>query len=178
MKELGDRVRDMVHQGLPGSHFLYGHVLSWLCYLLWQQSPHAPEFDTGVGAGPRERVYRALAYFREHMHTGLDVSTLATWAACSESHFRRLFNSVLGCPPKEALASEQISRARELLLQTNQTAEAIAEACGFQSVEAFSRAFRRSEGTSVRRWRSAHRGPRVGEGAGTRDRVTNEWPGM
>ncbi len=95
----------------------------------------------------------ALSYFREHMHEGVAVEETSRAVFQSAGHLRRLFREVLGVSPREAFMAERMKRAEELLLNSGEKLEAVAEACGFDSARSFIRAFKARSGTTPSRWR-------------------------
>lgn len=148
---LAAEVRAALRESLPGSAVLYDYVRAWLCYLVWSAAPR--EIGAGHGTAKSERVHGALSYYREHMHAGVSLGEVAAHVTCSPSHLRRLFHELRGQSPKQAFQQEQMARARELLLLSDRSGESVAEQCGFSSLQAFSRAFRRREGETLRAWR-------------------------
>jgi AraC-like DNA-binding protein len=94
----------------------------------------------------------AIMRLREQM-PHCDLAALARHCRLSPSHFRRLFQRRFGHSPRQALASEKMKRACQLLAYTDQTASAIAAGLGFTTVQNFSRAFRAHTGSSPRAFR-------------------------
>jgi AraC-like DNA-binding protein len=81
------------------------------------------------------------------------VALLAEAIASSRSVLDERFRTLLGQAPMHYLAEWRMQLAADLLRGTRQKLAAIAEQVGYQSEEAFSRAFRRHLGRSPGEWR-------------------------
>lgn len=84
------------------------------------------------------------------------VDELARHAAVSRSVLDERFRQVLGRAPIRYLADWRMHRARELLGGTDLTVAEIAHRIGYDSEEAFSRAFKRHSGDAPTIWRNDH----------------------
>jgi AraC-like DNA-binding protein len=81
------------------------------------------------------------------------VGELARASAVSESVLDDRFRSVLGMPPIRYLAGWRMHLARDLLESSELGVASIAHRVGYESEEAFSRAFKRAHGVPPRQWR-------------------------
>lgn len=101
------------------------------------------------------RINRVMDHIDAHLEETLDLQALAGVARFSPFHFHRLFQSLTG----ETLA-ERVRRRRlevaagRLLTLTDATALRIALDVGFNSAEAFTRAFRAYFGVTPTAWRA------------------------
>jgi AraC-like DNA-binding protein len=82
------------------------------------------------------------------------VAELAAEAAVSRSLLDGRFRDVLGRSPIRYLTEWRMHVARELLATTEATVAAIGHRVGYESKEAFSRAFKRTHGSSPSLWRA------------------------
>ena len=100
------------------------------------------------------RINRVMDHIDAHLDETLDLRALAGVAQFSPFHFHRLFQALTG----ETLA-ERVRRRRlevaagRLLTQSDATALRIALDVGFNSAEAFTRAFRAYFGSTPTAWR-------------------------
>jgi AraC-like DNA-binding protein len=85
------------------------------------------------------------------------VPDLAATAAVSRSLLDERFRLVLGLSPIRYLTEWRMHIAEELLATTSTGIAAIARRVGYDSEEAFSRAFKRRQGVSPSAWRAARR---------------------
>jgi AraC-like DNA-binding protein len=74
----------------------------------------------------------------------------------SRSLLDQRFRQELNCSPIHYLTQWRMHIARELLATSDITVNAIARRIGYDSEEAFSRAFKRELGRSPGHWRSDH----------------------
>ena len=81
------------------------------------------------------------------------VPELASGAAVSRSLLDGRFREVLGRSPMRYLTEWRMHLAAELLATSDLTIFAVARRVGYDSEEAFSRAFKREFGLSPARWR-------------------------
>lgn len=100
-------------------------------------SPYATRFAT------------VLAYIDANLEGDLSVKTLSQLANFSAYHFHRQFSAYVGVPVARYVQLMRLRRAaRRLAGQAESSVLEVALEAGFESPEAFSRAFRRDFGTS------------------------------
>jgi AraC family transcriptional regulator len=114
---------------------------------------------------PFDRVQPAMAFVTAHLDADLPLAALSAQAGLSPFHLHRLFSAVAGETPKEFTLRLRLGRGAAMLLGGDESVLDIALACGFQSHEAFTRAFRRQFGMAPR----AYRARGFAAGAGTID---------
>jgi AraC family transcriptional regulator len=111
---------------------------------------------------PLKRIHRALAFAAARPDEDLPLAALAVQAGLSPFHLHRMFSAVAGETPKQYTLRLRVSRGAALLLTSDQSVLDVALSCGFQSHEAFTRAFRRRFGMTPRDYRA--RGLSAGAG--------------
>lgn len=121
----------------------------------------APAVDRGWLAALRDPVLApALARLHREPERRWTVAELAAEAAVSRSLLDGRFREVLGRSPIRYLAEWRMHIADDLLRTTDLTVFAIARRVGYDSEEAFSRAFKRARGEAPSTWRTRDRTPR------------------
>jgi AraC-like DNA-binding protein len=103
-------------------------------------------------------VGRALALLHAEPARRWTVEELACLAATSRSVLDERFRRLLGEPPMRYLTEWRMQVAADLMKDTNAKLAAVADAVGYGSEEAFSRAFQRQLGVSPGQWRARSRG--------------------
>ncbi len=103
-------------------------------------------------------VGRALALMHQNIAASWTAETLAKEVALSRSAFVDRFTTVVGVPPIRYLTAWRMETAKIQLRETTKSVARIANAVGYESEEAFSRAFKREVGLSPAPWR-AQRAP-------------------
>lgn len=91
---------------------------------------------------------RALSAMHADIRVNWTVAELARIAGMSRSAFAARFNEMLGCAPIEYLARWRMALARDALIRGVKSLDDIAEEIGYESVSAFSTAFRRRSGVA------------------------------
>lgn len=95
-----------------------------------------------------ERMNRALDYIEENLSDSIDMKQAASLACCSPYHFQRMFSFITGVPLAEYIRRRRLSLAASLLQTTHEKVIDLAFRMGYESSEAFSRAFHRLHGVS------------------------------
>jgi AraC-like DNA-binding protein len=122
----------------------------------------APAVERGWLAALRDPVLApALASLHTDPGRKWSVAELAASAAVSRSLLDERFRQVLGRSPIRYLTEWRMHVAKELLATTTLGVHAVAHRVGYDSEEAFSRAFKRAMGRSPAHWR-AERAPARG----------------
>jgi transcriptional regulator GlxA family with amidase domain len=101
-----------------------------------------------------ERLADLPAWICAHLHENLSVESLAEKAGLSRRQFSRLFKSTFDSTPADFLEELRLSEARRRLLMPRTSLESVAAAVGFNSADAFRRAFQRRLGITPRGFRS------------------------
>lgn len=89
-----------------------------------------------------EAIEQAILYMEEHLHEELFVHDVADAVGYSYYHFTRIFQSVVGESMGSYIQKRRLAKAAQMLVYSNNKVLNIAMVCGFQSAEAFSRAFK------------------------------------
>ncbi|MCO5396920.1 helix-turn-helix domain-containing protein [Ralstonia soli] len=102
------------------------------------------------------RMRAVLAHIDAHLEDALDAEQLAEVAAFSKYHFHRQFTLLFGMTVGRYVQLLRLKRAaHQLAYRDNARITDIALACGYESPEAFARAFRRQAGQSPSAFRAA-----------------------
>ena len=95
---------------------------------------------------PLKRIQPVLAFAAAPLDEDLSLAALAHRAGLSAFHMHRVFSCAAGETPKQFTLRLRLDRAALLLLTGRESVLNVALSCGFQSHEAFCRAFRRRFG--------------------------------
>ncbi len=122
----------------------------------------APAADHGWIAALRDPVLApALSLLHRAPDRKWTVADLASDAAVSRSLLDERFRQVLGRSPIRYLTEWRMHLAEELLATTEIGVAVVARRVGYDSEEAFSRAFKRAHGLPPSHWRAARSGGSV-----------------
>jgi AraC-like DNA-binding protein len=116
---------------------------------------NAPAIEHGWIAALRDPVLApALALLHQQPGRGWTVAELAAAVATSRSVLDERFRQVLGQSPIRYLTAWRMHLAMELLATSELSVSMTARRVGYDSEEAFSRAFKREQGASPSHWRA------------------------
>lgn len=97
----------------------------------------------------KERVNRVIDFIGKHLDEELELDKLCHIACFSKYHFHRLFTAQTGVSLKSYIKWLRLKRAaHQLTVQKEDTIINVALDAGFESHEAFSRAFKQACGQS------------------------------
>jgi AraC-like DNA-binding protein len=115
----------------------------------------APAAETGLLTALHDPVLApALAEIHGDPGRKWSVAELASASSVSVSVLDERFRGVLAMPPIRYLTGWRMHIARDLLASSDLGVGAVARRVGYDSEEAFSRAFKRAHGISPGRWRA------------------------
>jgi AraC family transcriptional regulator len=104
------------------------------------------------------RMHRVIEHVDRHLDEALDLDHLAGVANFSAFHFHRLFSAWMGETLGDYVRRRRLEiGALRLATQPSTTVLRVALSVGFNSAEAFTRAFRAHFGTSPSAWRQEER---------------------
>lgn len=116
----------------------------------------------------KRRLLKVLVFIQHHLDETLPVEQLAAIACLSPRHFHRIFSGMLGEPLHAHVRRLRLERAAGQLKTSRTPVVQIAFAAGFDTHEAFTRAFRQAFAASPTEYRKRHAPAAVFAGAKTR----------
>ena len=128
----------------------------------------AEAIRTHIEAVPREEtswlrgikdpvVGRAIAAVHSHPNEAWSVQRLADDVALSPSRFAARFSASVGDSPMAYISKWRMNLASRTLVNSRQSIDQIAANAGYESLAAFSRAFKKHMGLSPAAWRAQER---------------------
>lgn len=94
------------------------------------------------------RLQKMLTYIYENYAEPVTLEDIAKAADISRSEAGRCFHTYMGCSPIDALIQYRLQMAHQLLSERTRTLQQIGYICGFNSVNYFSRQFKKKYGYS------------------------------
>ena len=147
---------------LTQGKFASSSVMSRLSELLFveavrQYAATPGDQDAGWLKGLEDpRVGRALALIHRSISSPWSAEALAREVSMSRSAFVHRFTTLMGMPPIRYLTLWRLQTAKLHLRETQKTIAQLSHIVGYESEEAFSRAFKREFGLPPARWRDQH----------------------
>jgi transcriptional regulator GlxA family with amidase domain len=104
-----------------------------------------------------EAIVEAVRLLNEQACQSISMQSLAELVGLSQSQFTRKFQKEMGLSPVKYLTGIRLNKVRQMLSETDESLEAIAELSGYQNAFYLSRVFTREMGMTPSRYRSTHR---------------------
>ncbi len=101
----------------------------------------------------QEMIHNSLIYIENHLHEEIGLEDVASQALLSPYHYHRVFREEVGMTVVDYIRHRRMSLASIALRSTDAGILDISLACGFESQEAFTRAFRKMYGMPPGRFR-------------------------
>ncbi|MDQ0659704.1 AraC-like DNA-binding protein [Paenibacillus sp. W2I17] len=101
----------------------------------------------------RAMIQQSLFFIETHLHEQIGLEEVASEALLSPYHYHRIFRNEVGMTVVDYIRNRRMSLASTTLRSTDAGILDIALACGFESQEAFTRAFRKLYGMPPGRFR-------------------------
>ncbi|MEO3945806.1 AraC family transcriptional regulator [Gorillibacterium sp. CAU 1737] len=95
-----------------------------------------------------ELLRKAIDYVEDHLQETIEIEDIARTAMSSKYHFQRLFHALMGFTVTEYIRNRRLTLAAEELAGTDRKVIDIALAYGYESPEAFAKAFQRMHGVT------------------------------
>lgn len=137
--------KKLLEGGVPSLSSGEAKVSAQLYELLAELAQHGDEAGENAAGAQRSRFLEAAEWIREHSREPLTLSQMAQAAGCSMSHFSRRFHLLIGSSPVQFLTECRVLHAKRLLVSSELTIKAIAEAAGFAESSYFIQVFRKTE---------------------------------
>jgi AraC family transcriptional regulator len=101
-----------------------------------------------------ERIQRGVDFIEARLDEDIPLSDVAKAAGISQWHFQRMFKALTGETLKVYIRSRRLAASLDRLLSTRLRVLDIALLAGFESQEAFARAFKQAFGLTPQQYRS------------------------
>ena len=98
-------------------------------------------------------ISQAIGYLEQHFTEDITVEDLAAVVSLSPFYFSRLFNKFTKMSPHAYQIHLRVTLARQLLIDSGQSIERIADNCGFNSPQHFIRSFKQHVGCTPQQFR-------------------------
>lgn len=128
------------------SELIKHSALSMLLCLVFRKMTEKQDLRPGIGE-------QLLLYMKRNCHSIASVSEIASECGYTAEHFSRKFKEYTGASPTEFIAECRISKAAEMLSETDKPIEYILTECGFSNRTAFFKKFTEAYGTTPLKYR-------------------------
>jgi LacI family transcriptional regulator len=119
--------------------------------------------STEVLAIEDRQIAAAVRFIRERACENIDVGDILRVVPLSRSTLEWRYEKILGHSPKQDILRFRLNRAKQLLVESNMTLDAIAEKVGLEHTEYLGRIFKRKFGLTPAKFRAASRAADVAD---------------
>lgn len=98
-------------------------------------------------------VAQAMRFIQNNFSSDINVDLLATHCGASRRHIERAFSKCLGSTPNEHILRAKLSRAKQLLMETDYSLDVVAEKSGFTNGPYLSNLFKKKTGMTPGQFR-------------------------
>lgn len=157
---------DEVGPGRPGAWIMISRILDLMfIHALREWAASEPVTTGWLATALDDRLAPAISAIHQHPEYPWTVDELAALTRQSRSTFAHRFTALVGQSPMAYLAERRFMTAVRLLESTTMSVGGVADAVGYVSLPAFSRAFRRQFGVPPLAWRQRAREHRAAAAA-------------
>lgn len=96
----------------------------------------------------QQAINRVVDYINSHLGEELSLTMLADLSCITQFHFHRIFSSVIGEPIGTYITRLRLETAAQQLTENTKPITDIADNCGYQSLHALSKAFKKQFGVT------------------------------
>lgn len=151
---LGLLDRELGDEGLGATSATHGLLDALFAFALREiaerENPGAPGWHHAIADRPIRQV---LTLMHGNLGHGWTLDELGQQVGLSRSALAERFRSAMGDTPLNHLRTLRMQKAMQLLAETRQTLEQVAQAVGYQDAFGFSKVFKRTTGQSPRQFR-------------------------
>ena len=134
------------HKNAPAGNLIIYSALSMLLSLFFRKMTEKQSARLSLNE-------QLLAYIKRNCTSHILIKDMAAKCGYTKEHFSRLFKEYMGCSPITYVNRCRISKAKELLANTDKTIETIMYESGFSNRTAFFKMFSESEGITPLKYR-------------------------
>jgi len=156
IRAVGTEHHDVNVPFYSGLYDRLNRCMTWDDLQRCMQSVHALLFPTSEAGDRAKRISDILDYIDANYNQELSIEYFAAVMNMSVGHFSRTFKEEVGEKYVEYIAKCRVRKAKQFLLESDMTIDDIAEAVGYWGRNSFIRTFRKYEGTTPAKYRSAY----------------------
>ena len=136
--------------------FIIGQLHLFFDQLMQHSSITGKELPADIGIA-NLYVQEAIRYIEHNYSTIRSIEEIARFCTITHSHLSRLFKVKLNMTLQDYLIDYRLSKAKDLLINTNKPIYEIAKIVGYEGALPFNKAFRKRVGMPPREWRTNKR---------------------
>ena len=137
-------------------HAVISHYIKIFLFETMRLHDDMPYYTGGPSkTANADQITAAIDYIMDNLESQIIISDLADVCNMSETHFRRIFEDYVDMSPMNYVNLCRIQKACNMMKQSTDSMNVIAEKCGFTNVSTFSRNFKKFLGITPYQWKIA-----------------------
>lgn len=129
----------IAHNTLSYSNELYIQGMLYLFFSTLSKSANLP-YESDISSD-NLHVNKAIEYIHKNYQNAISVTDIANYVSLNRSYLSTIFQQSLHMSPQQFLLKFRMTKASNLLIETNLPINQIAYSCGYSNQLAFSKAF-------------------------------------
>lgn len=145
MVRLLEQVKNYRGDGIAARLFYEAKVAEAVAMVVERGLTQTPR-ERPLFAGDRQQIMAVTAYINDHCAAALPQERLARIAYMGTTKLKTAFRQVHGCTITDYIQQRRISRAEQLLAETDLSIGQVAQSVGYRSASRFAELFRKNTG--------------------------------
>ncbi|MBN2299986.1 MAG: helix-turn-helix transcriptional regulator [Acholeplasmataceae bacterium] len=150
-----ENILDQYIKNEPSSNLLIRSLILEIIYAAYQECKQ----DYLPSSAYHMIIKKAIDYIENHYGEKISLNQISQIVNLSPSHFQKIFKQTMNRSPNEFLLNLRLTKAKELLLITDESITDIAYRSGFESHAYFTYVFHKILGVSPSTYRKSHQKP-------------------
>ncbi len=138
----------LLNESAENELLLHSHLLTFLHTVL-----HDSELPRVHSGTHYPIIKQAKQYMEQHYSESIQLEDIAASVNLSPIYFHNIFTGACGCTPHEFLIQKRIAESKKLLWDSTVSLSQIAERCGFNCQQYFSKIFKKATGLPPGKYR-------------------------
>lgn len=155
IKGLYEKLFECSHPNIPDPELQRSYITEFLLLVLADVCRNNRQHTVLTSLG-NPHVKKICKYINDHYSGPLTVESIAAHFSLNKNYLIRLFRQGMNTTPNQYVLETRLLRARNLLLQTNQPVQLVAQSCGFNTPSYFIKCFRNRFGKSPLQYKNDH----------------------
>ena len=141
VKELMKKLTQFSYPNIPDTENQKRLIKELLLLILYEATKYKRTKENSFN-NVNPHVRRACNFISQNFDQHITLDIIANHLYLNKNYLIKLFNKELGLSPQKFILETRLIRARQLILQTNQSIQEIAFSCGFNTPSYFSKKFK------------------------------------
>lgn len=153
---IGMAIKNHLETNIDDGGFYIEHLTNTIsAHLLQHYCTKKIYFKEYSGGLASAKLEQAIEYINDNLEENIKLEDIAKELDISQYYFSHLFRESMGISPYRYVIQQRVERVKQLLTNTEMSIAEIALACGFNSQSQMTLHFRKSTGTTPKKYRNS-----------------------